>query len=207
MNPKKLPGKVLRQLRRKANLQQKDIAEVLGVSPSAVSKYETGKLLLDLESIQKLAKFFDVPITTFFQSTEVSKVLRTAKEIPLYIAPASAGNGSFPDSVEVERMIPVTYPNADFAVQVRGDSMEPTVPDKAIVIVQKQSNPQDGDMIVCTYDGWVYVKWYHVVNDRVYLVSDNSAYPPILVEPHELFVIHGVVIDIMRGDKPRKKFK
>ena len=31
--------------------------------------------------------------------------------------------------------------------------------------------------------------------------------PTILVEPHELFVIHGVVIDIMRGSKPRKKFK
>lgn len=130
-----------------------------------------------------------------------------AKEIPLYSVPASAGSGTFPETVEVIRMIPVVRTDVDFAVQIEGDSMEPTLPNKSIALVRRQAEVQDGDMIVCTYDGWVYVKWFHQVNGKIQLVSENPSYAPIVVEPHETFVVHGVVVDVMRGEKPKKRFK
>lgn len=202
-------GRLIKRLREQAGWTLEQLGQAIGRDKATVWRYEQGEIEIPPKVLRRIARVFNVPERIFEdqQQSNVEKVIYIAKEIPLYSVPASAGNGTFPEAVEIERMIPVTYPNADFAVQVHGDSMEPEVPDKAIAIVQKQSEAQNGDMIVCTYDGWVYVKWYRAMDGRIYLVSENPAYAPILVEPNELFVIHGVVIDVMKGSKPRKKFK
>lgn len=55
-------GDILAELRQDRNLLQKDIAQIVSVSVSTVSNYETGAHFPDIETIMKLADFFDVPI-------------------------------------------------------------------------------------------------------------------------------------------------
>lgn len=47
-------GAALRMLRRKRNLRVKQIAEQVGVAPSVVSRWETGKLVPTLDSLGRL---------------------------------------------------------------------------------------------------------------------------------------------------------
>lgn len=58
----KITGEFLFQLRKKANLTQKEIAELCNISAQAVSKWEKGENLPDIEFLQKLSILYDVSI-------------------------------------------------------------------------------------------------------------------------------------------------
>lgn len=51
---------ILKQLRQAKKLSQKQLAEAIFVSPSAVSQYETGNTCPSHETLERLAKFFNV---------------------------------------------------------------------------------------------------------------------------------------------------
>ena len=51
---------IIRELRKKKNIQQKDLAEAIGVSNPTVSDWETGKKDPSGERLKKLAQFFGV---------------------------------------------------------------------------------------------------------------------------------------------------
>lgn len=52
----------LRQLREEANLNQTELAHIIGVSRSAIAMYELGEREPDFEVEESLADFFNVPI-------------------------------------------------------------------------------------------------------------------------------------------------
>lgn len=52
----------LKEIRQEKNLSQTDIANALGVTRQAISLYEKGDRELKLETWQKLADFFNVPV-------------------------------------------------------------------------------------------------------------------------------------------------
>lgn len=55
-------GEILAELRQDRGLLQKDVANIINVSVSTVSNYETGAHYPDVESMIKLAEYFNVPI-------------------------------------------------------------------------------------------------------------------------------------------------
>ena len=55
-------GEKLSHLRKQANLTQNDLAENLNVSRQAVTKWENGIGLPDLDNIKKLSSIFNVKI-------------------------------------------------------------------------------------------------------------------------------------------------
>lgn len=57
-----------KSLRGKSN---KDIADALGIPPTTISAWNTGRHLPDMERLQRLASYLDAPIEHFFNfSTE-----------------------------------------------------------------------------------------------------------------------------------------
>ena len=100
---------------------------------------------------------------------------------PYYGHIASAGTGQFvfddipPEMIEVEN----NHINmqADFAVGVNGDSMEPTYSDGDVLLIKKQHSLNKGDIGIFMIDGEAFVKEY--AGDV--LKSHNKAYPDILV--------------------------
>ena len=52
----------LKEIRQEKNLSQTDIAKALGVTRQAISLYEKGEREPKLETWQKLADFFNVPV-------------------------------------------------------------------------------------------------------------------------------------------------
>lgn len=57
----------LRIARRQNNLNQQDIADVLGVSRSTYIAYEKGERNINSEDLVKLSEFYKLPIQLFFE--------------------------------------------------------------------------------------------------------------------------------------------
>ncbi|MBJ8024913.1 helix-turn-helix transcriptional regulator [Bacillus cereus] len=55
-------GQRLKDLRREKKLTQQDIADVLGIEKSNISRFESGKQSLSSENIIKTAKYFNVSV-------------------------------------------------------------------------------------------------------------------------------------------------
>lgn len=56
-------GKIIKELREKEKLTQMELAGIIGVSDKAISKWETGKGLPDINLIESLSKALKVSIT------------------------------------------------------------------------------------------------------------------------------------------------
>lgn len=55
----------LRNILFKRNMQQKELAEKLGITPATLSKYMVGKVTPSIEMINKICQVLEVPFTTF----------------------------------------------------------------------------------------------------------------------------------------------
>lgn len=66
--------KRLKELRKEANLTQKQVAEHFNISQSAYAQWETGKLNPKKETIQMFADFFNVPYTYLTGETDSKEV-------------------------------------------------------------------------------------------------------------------------------------
>ena len=68
-------GQNIRSLRRKRQASQEDLAETIGVTVQAISKWETGKANPDLMLLPKLAEYFEITIDSLFYINEDENIL------------------------------------------------------------------------------------------------------------------------------------
>ena len=83
-------GEKIKKYREEKKLTQMEVAEVLGVKPTTISKYEAGTLEPNIESLKKLAELFEVSVDKLIKEDEfdvskinVLEVLREQKEMKL----------------------------------------------------------------------------------------------------------------------------
>ena len=53
-------GKIMKDLRRNANMTQEKLAEILNISPQAVSRWETDAAMPDISLLPPIANLFHV---------------------------------------------------------------------------------------------------------------------------------------------------
>lgn len=96
-------GKTIKELREKRRLTQKELAEKIGVSDKAVSKWETGKGLPDIGIVEDLAGALSVSVGELLtgEYRENENPSGNMKKMEFYVCPvcgniiASVGSGSF----------------------------------------------------------------------------------------------------------------
>lgn len=145
-----LPDRI-RRLRKEKGLTQAGLAKIAGVSPPAVTQWEGGTTSPKIMPAEKMADFFQLPISFFSDSIghQVQSSLATYKQQSLHIPlPIDTTAASIPirsipviswvqagnwtpaepiDGVEVTEWLP-WYPNCGkngFALIVSGESMLP----------------------------------------------------------------------------------
>ncbi|MBY5034159.1 helix-turn-helix transcriptional regulator [Streptococcus gallolyticus] len=62
----------LKKLRLEFGMTQKELAEELGTSQQSYMKWETGKTSPTLKSVEKIAQFFDVPISSLVNDNSLN---------------------------------------------------------------------------------------------------------------------------------------
>jgi repressor LexA len=109
--------------------------------------------------------------------------------------------GSILDGNPIDR-IPIAtkilgFSSADaFLVRARGDSMEPKIKQGDLVIVDKNSTPENGNIVVCVNDGEVLIKKIQRNGKKIILTSTNPSYDPFLAT-EKSFKIEGVVRGVL----------
>ncbi|MGQ9370966.1 helix-turn-helix domain-containing protein [Azospirillum sp. A39] len=71
-------GQRLRELRMLAGLSQSDVASSLGLTFQQLQKYERGFNRVSASRLYKLAQFFRVPVSVFFEGLEERAIAREA---------------------------------------------------------------------------------------------------------------------------------
>lgn len=66
-------GGFLGELRKQKGLKQKEVAEALQVSDKAVSRWETGRGIPDVDSLQRLSDFYEVSINEILAGRRIEK--------------------------------------------------------------------------------------------------------------------------------------
>ena len=74
----------------------------------------------------------------------------------------------------------------DFAVRVKGDSMEPLIPDKGYAFIRQQEEVNNGEIALVKtageYEDEVTIKRVRFLNGKVQLISENPAYEPMVYD-------------------------
>ncbi|AZV46307.1 phage repressor protein [Nautilia sp. PV-1] len=179
----------------------KDVAKALGISPEHLSVLKKRNKIPFEELAYFCAKrkislnwlLFDQEIETIRGETEKFSKIRYFKDIN-----ASAGGGAinFDENYEIlyiDRKI--IDKNLD-AVNVIGDSMEPTIKDGSIIFIDRNDNNiQNGGIFVVSTPAGVFVKRINLRSDgKIELISDNKLYPNETVEEAEII---GKVVKII----------
>ena len=73
----------LREIREKKGVSQKELAEYLNLTQVQISKYELGKNEPDLNTIKKIATFFDVTIDYLLGTSEENIILITRNDLEI----------------------------------------------------------------------------------------------------------------------------
>jgi phage repressor protein C with HTH and peptisase S24 domain len=173
------------------------------------------------ENATKLAKTLGVPYSSIFGATNddervpmvgIDRDAKNLAQIPVYDIRLAAGAGAQIDEESPIDFYPISMamlrsltdaPLAELAIfQVDGDSMEPTIQNRAWVMVDcrrtKLTNP---GIYALVHDGEGLLKRasQHLQTGVVTLVSDNPLYPPQTIKsPHRLKIIGRVFLAISR---------
>lgn len=66
-------GKLIKELRKNNNLTQKDLADSLGVTYQAVSKWENGKNIPDISILKELSNNYNIDINDLLEGNNIKK--------------------------------------------------------------------------------------------------------------------------------------
>lgn len=212
MNAKTTCGERVKSLRASKGLSQQAFADQMNVSRSYLASVETGRQEPSFSLILSLITTFSVePNWLFGVGGATPETANSASDfipIPKYTVSVSAGNGSFvADPVEVSYYaLSLQWikrrqldPKMLHIVQVRGDSMEPSLRNNDLILVDRaQDVPNDGKTYVVRIGDELVVKHIQRLGrDAISLVSGNSVYPPREVtlpgNPDEFEIIGRVV--------------
>ena len=151
-----------------------------------------------IERVEELTQIDKYTINNIDEELSITE--EDIQEIKLYEIPASAGTGSFIDCdvpYEIKKVDLTVAPQArraDFALYVRGDSMEPDYYDGDIVFIKEQPKVDNGQIGIFIYDDVSYIKKYSIQDDGIYLISLNDKYKPIKVDKSTPFRTCGLVL-------------
>lgn len=163
------------------DLQQKELADAIGVNESSVGKWLLRKAMPRMGTIQKLADYFEVPKSYFLEEGK-KEVVRKGNRIPVLGRVAAGIPIEAVQDIEDYEDIPASWgdPREYFALKIQGHSMEPRIWDGDTVIVQKLSDADSDSVAVVLVDGEeATVKQIKKSEDGMTLIGWNPAvYPP-----------------------------
>ena len=148
---------------------------------------------LILEELKRLEKQKDAP-----PKADIYELKNFDNYIPLY-SRISAGIGVFTEEGPVDFISIPGIRNIDtlFAVNVKGDSMEPTIKNSSIILCRKGVEVRNGEIGAFIVNGESYVKRLKITANYIALISDNPNYQPIYIGPGEEFSVIGKVLKVV----------
>lgn len=190
-------GDLLGQLRREGKTSQRKLAELSGINRAYINQIEHGKVKsITLNTAIKLSKALNVSPSVFFgEAARHAKDAKTAYQypetpeeileklklaqpvtIPIYTDfPVHAGSG-----VEAVDYIYRTRPKpARPGIEgyiVHGKCLEPVVRDKDIIIVDREAQIDNGDIVACLIKGDIHIARLRRIAEELWLENNHGKF-------------------------------
>ncbi len=197
----------IKSRRKELNLTLEQVGDLVGVGKSTVRKWETGDIEnMKRDKIVKLAKALRVSPSYIMGIEEEQPVIETmpVKKIPV-VSKISAGLPIYSE----ENLIDYIYFATDkidsgkdkFGLLVSGDSMDKIFQDGDVVVVEKDSVVENGQLGVVMVNGYnATVKRIRYNGDQIMLIpeSNNPIHFPQVYNTNDEVKIVGKVVASQR---------
>lgn len=187
-------GQRMKMRRKELGLSAERVAEILGISPATIYRYEKG-------DIEKVPGDLLQPIANALQTTpaylmgwDSSDSSLPSNIIPMprtYTVPLVGTIACGQPILAVENADEVVevpeYVHADFALRCKGDSMiEARIYDGDIVYIRSQPEVENGQIAAVRIGDEATLKKVRVFPDMVILEPANQAYDPLVYRGDEI---------------------
>ncbi len=194
-------SEILRNLRKKEQLTQDELADKLKISKSAISMYENGNRTPDFETLEAIADFFNVNLSYLIGEEQKYKLRHPNLTFETVTFPVIGSIAAGYDEIAVENWsgetveIPLSYLKGRkkeeyFVLSVKGDSMYPLYMDGDKVLILRQSTlNHSGEIGAVLYEGEnATLKKVEYVDgeDWMKLVPVNPEYKPKEIKNSDL---------------------
>lgn len=198
-------GKTIKMLRERNGWTQEQLGEKLGIKRAAINKYEKGDVEnMKRKMILQLSNIFDVSPSYLLSGKEEKIDDVPFTKIPV-VSKISAGMPLF----ALENIIEHTYISDAmvkngmeyFGLIVQGDSMDREFKEDDIVIVEKGTDVENGQIGVFAINGFdATVKRVRHADDSILLLpeSNNSVHEPQIYTPDDHIEVIGKVVGLNR---------
>lgn len=199
-------GQRIKKLRTDRGLTQQELADLCGFSGrSTINRLEVGRNDINQNKLRILAEALRVDVADILYTGTDEEHNVTATKIPVL--------GSVKAGVPLEAITDIlgyeeipklwTTQGQFFGLCINGDSMSPYFLDGDIVIVKKQDNAENGDIVIALVNGNdACCKKYFKNQNGVTLHSLNPVYEPMAFSAEEVDTLPvqviGVVVELRR---------
>lgn len=184
-------GKVLRDLRTRNNMTQKQLAEAVGRSESTIGMYERGHREPDFETLEAIADYFNVDMDSLTGRSPVERMnplsppydfqpMPQIYRVPRLGAIACGVPILAEENIEDYDDVPA-WIKCDFTLLCKGDSMiNARIFDGDIVCVKLQPTVESGEIAaVMVGDDEATLKRVRLFEDHIVLEPENPMYKPL----------------------------
>ena len=178
----------IKKYRSLKKMTQAEVAKKIGVTPSALAMYERGEREPGIDTLKKIAQVLSVDRNALVGEKNKYEVLENSEKskavrIPV-LGKVAAGIPieAISDIIDYEEIDAAMLKDDSeyFALQIKGDSMEPRIKDGDVVIVRKQPNIDSGQIgIVCINGCDATCKKIRVEQSGIVLIPFNNLYEPV----------------------------
>lgn len=178
-------NELLRSRRKELNLTMKQVADYVGVSEATVSRWESGNIAnMGRDKIALLSQILKITPGAIagydFQHKDYQK--KSAVKIPvLGLVRAGIPMDAVEYIIDYEEISEDMARQGEFfALQIKGDSMEPKISEGDVVIVRKQPDIESGEIAIVLVNGdEATIKKVQKFNGGINLIPSNPAYDVI----------------------------
>ncbi len=192
----------LRQLRTARDLSQFEFSKLIGISKSSVNMYERGEREPGLETLERIADYFNVDMDYLLGKSDVvnksnwsfiaSNIIPMPimNKVPL-IGSIACGAPIFAEE-HIEDYVDIPcHVKADFALTCKGDSMiNARIFDGDVVYIRQQDTVENGQIAAVLIDGEATLKRFKLLPDRIILEPENPLYDPLVYRNEEMNNVH-----------------
>lgn len=171
--------------------QQKEVAKELGYSPTTFNTWCVGKIIPSAGKIQRIADYFKIGKSDLLDDKSyLSNVQRSKGVVINVLGRVAAGIPieaveNIIDTEEISEELART--GEFFGLQIKGDSMEPKISNGDVVIVRRQNDAENGEIVIALVNGDdATCKRIRKYRDGIELISSNPAYAPMFFSNEEI---------------------
>lgn len=200
-NISKFVGAQIRKFRKAKGMTQKELGFRIGVKHNTISGYESGANEPDQNILFAIADVLGVSINDLFPSpTNLESVDPEVVRIPV-LGTIACGDPILAEEnySEYIYMPKDRLPSGRlFYLRAKGNSMSPTIPDGALVLIREQPDVENGAIaaILVNGDEEATLKRVKRQGDLLILLPDNPEYEPIIVTPDNPARIIGRAVQV-----------